>query len=375
MPTAWLHHELAKAVSGPPSNSAATTAAIFPFLTPAPSGSTAPPPTEAQRQSHSRSPPHSSPSQPELSTERQNPASVDIDKMSTLDMMRVMNAEDARIAAAVSEITGAIADVVDRITERIADGGRLLYMGAGTSGRLGVLDLADIPPSYNADPMRFIALAAGGDETFRTAKPAVEDSRAAGVADLGALLPTPQDTLVGITASGRTPYVLGALHSAHAQGLLTIGLVCSEESAAVREGQCDYLLCPRVGPEVIAGSTRMKAGTATKMVLNMISTGVQIKLGNTYSNLMVDVYPSNVKCAARARNVIRAISGNLANSYSDSDLDRMIARCGGSVKLAVVAVVSGWGIPLCVDALERRKGSLRDVLEDVRYETVVRVFR
>ncbi|KAJ7064995.1 hypothetical protein C8F01DRAFT_983541 [Mycena amicta] len=246
--------------------------------------------------------------------------------------------------------------------------------------RLGVLDLADVPPSYNADPMRYVALTAGGDATLRTARPAVEDSRAAGAADLGALLPTPHDTLVGITASGQTPYVLGALHSARVHGLLTVGLVCADESAVAREAQCDFLLCPRVGPEVIAGSTRMKAGTATKMILNMISTAVQIRLGNTYSNLMVDVYPSNAKCTARARNVIRAIAGNLADAYSvsnasaDDDLDGVIARSGGSVRLAVVVVVSGWGVPRCVDALERRGGSLRSVLEDVRYETVVRVF-
>ncbi|KAF7316220.1 Glucokinase regulator family [Mycena indigotica] len=311
---------------------------------------------------------------PELCTEKQNPASRDIDKMSTLEMCRIINAEDARVAGAVAEITPLIAEVVDRIAERMVEGGRLLYMGAGTSGRLGVLDLADIPPSYNADPMRYIALAAGGDITLRTARPAVEDSRAAGAADLGALLPTAQDTLVGISASGRTPYVLGALHSARAHGLLTIGLVCSENSVVAREGQCNFVLHPRVGPEIIAGSTRMKAGTATKMVLNMMSTSVQIKLGSTYSNLMVDVYPSNAKCSARARNIIRAIAGNLADAYSNDDLDGVISRCSGSVKLAVVVVVSGWGVPRCIDALERRAGSLRDVLEDVRYETVVRVF-
>ncbi|KAJ6487876.1 hypothetical protein C8R45DRAFT_1053464 [Mycena sanguinolenta] len=251
-------------------------------------------------------------------------------------------------------------------------------MGAGTSGRLGVLDLSDMPPCYNADPMRYIALAAGGDITLRTARPSVEDSRAAGAADFGSLLPVPQDTLIGISASGRTPYVLGALNSARAHGLLTVGLVHTRQSAVALEGQCDYVLECIVGPEVIAGSTRLKAGTATKMILNMISTAVQIKLGNTYGNLMVDVHPSNVKFASRARSIIRNLAGQVAGSrartYSDEELDGVIARCGGSVKLAVVVVASGWGVPLCVDALERRGGSLREVLEDVRYETVVRVF-
>ncbi|KAJ6595855.1 hypothetical protein DFH09DRAFT_1244475 [Mycena vulgaris] len=247
-------------------------------------------------------------------------------------------------------------------------------MGAGTSGRLGVLDLSDIPPSYNADPMKYIALTAGGDVTLRTARPSVEDSRAAGAADLGSLLPTPHDTLVGISASGRTPYVLGALHSARAHGLLTVGIVCTRPSALFLEGQCDYLLNPLVGPEVISGSSRLKAGTATKMILNMISTAVQVKLGNTFGNLMIDVHPSNVKFTARARSIIRSIASSRAEAYSDDELDGVIARCGGSVKLAVVVVISGWGVPLCVDALERRGGSLRSVLEDVRYETVVRVF-
>ncbi|KAF8187018.1 hypothetical protein K438DRAFT_1907589 [Mycena galopus ATCC 62051] len=251
-------------------------------------------------------------------------------------------------------------------------------MGAGTSGRIGVLDLADMPPSYNADPMRYIALAAGGDVTLRTARPSVEDSRAAGAADLSSLLPTPTDTLIGISASGRTPYVLGALHSARVHGLLTVGLVHTRGSAVVLEGQCDYVLECVVGPEVISGSTRMKAGTATKMILNMISTALHIKLGNTYGNLMVDVHPSNVKFASRARSIIRDLAGQVAGSraeaYSDDDLDGVISRCGGCVKLAVVVVASGWGVPLCVDALERRGGSLREVLEDVRYETVVRVF-
>ncbi|KAJ7077203.1 hypothetical protein C8R43DRAFT_910572 [Mycena crocata] len=247
-------------------------------------------------------------------------------------------------------------------------------MGAGSSGRLGVLDLSDIPPSYNADPMRYIALSAGGDVTLRTARPSVEDSRAAGAADFASLLPTAQDILIGISASGRTPYVLGALHSARAHGLLTVGLVCTRPSAVLLEDQCTYVIDPLVGPEVISGSTRMKAGTATKMILNMISTAVQVKLGNTYGNLMFDVHPANVKFTARARSIIRNIAGARAESYSDDELDGVIARCGGSVKLAIVVVASGWGVPLCVDALERRGGSLRSVLEDVRYETVVRVF-
>ncbi|KAJ7100207.1 hypothetical protein B0H15DRAFT_920112 [Mycena belliarum] len=266
-------------------------------------------------------------------------------------------------------------------------------MGAGTSGRLGVLDLSDLPPSYNVDEMRYIALTAGGDASLRTARPAVEDVRAAGAADLSSLLPHPEDVLIGISASGRTPYVLGALHSARAHGLLTVGIVCTRPSALLLEGQCDFVLEALVGPEVISGSTRLKAGTATKMILNMISTAVQVKLGNTFGNLMVELHPSNAKFVARARTIVRSIAGARAEAYSgahpalilhlhhsypdalaDDELDGVIARCGGSVKLAVVVIASGWAMELCVDALERRGGSLRHVLEDVRYETVVRVF-
>lgn len=310
----------------------------------------------------------------ELQTEQSNPASKDIDTLSTLEMCRVINAEDQRVAAAVAEITPTISEAIDKIVERMSTGGRLLYMGAGTSGRLGVLDLSDLPPSYNVDEMRYIALTAGGDASLRTARPAVEDVRAAGAADLSSLLPHPEDVLIGISASGRTPYVLGALHSARAHGLLTVGIVCTRPSALLLEGQCDFVLEALVGPEVISGSTRLKAGTATKMILNMISTAVQVKLGNTFGNLMVELHPSNAKFVARARTIVRSIAGARAEAYSDDELDGVIARCGGSVKLAVVVIASGWAMELCVDALERRGGSLRHVLEDVRYETVVRVF-
>ncbi|KAJ7686615.1 hypothetical protein B0H14DRAFT_2422005, partial [Mycena olivaceomarginata] len=232
------------------------------------------------------------------------------------------------------------------------------------------------PPSYNANPMQYITLAAGGDITLRTARPSVEDLCAAGAADLGSLLPVPQDKLIGITASGRTPYVLGALHSAHAHGLLTVGLMHTRVSTVVLEGQCDYVLeCP-IGPEVISGSTHLKSGTATKMILNMISTALQIKLGNAYGNRMTNVHPSNVKFASRARGIIRDLAGQVNRGIDwnapDDELDGIIARCG-SVKLTMV-VVSGWGVPLCVDALEHRGGSFREVLEDVQHETVVRVF-
>ncbi|KAJ7872305.1 hypothetical protein B0H14DRAFT_3438988 [Mycena olivaceomarginata] len=277
--------------------------------------------------------------------------------------------------SAVAEITPAISAAIDCISGGCGGGGRLLYVGAGTNGRLDVLDLANLPPSYNANPMRYIALAAGGDVTLRTARPSVEDSRAAGAADLGSLLPVPQDTLIGITASGRTPYVLGALHSARAHGLLTVGLMHTRASTVVLEGQCSSAPLDRKSSPAARASSR--APRLKWCILNMISTALQIKLGNTYGNRMTNVHPSNVKFASRARGIIHDLAGQVAGShaeaYSDDELDGVIARCG-SVKLTVVVVASGWGVPLCVDALERRRGSLREVLEDVRYETVVRVF-
>ncbi|THU89044.1 SIS domain-containing protein [Dendrothele bispora CBS 962.96] len=257
-------------------------------------------------------------------------------------------------------------------------------MGAGTSGRLGILDSASLPSTFSANPNQFIALIAGGNQTIRRphTNEGVEDSREAGIADLEALLPYPQDTLIGITASGRTPYVLGALARAKQLGLLTVGLVSVRPSAAGCEGNCEYVIDAVVGPEVVTGSTRMKAGTATKMILNMISTGVHIKLGHTYGNLMIDIQASNTKLVQRARRIIRSIASEftLPPTYSgimtdDEQLDVVVRRCSGSVKLALVVIVSGWGVDLCKDALERRKGFLKAVLEDVRYETVVRVFK
>ncbi|KAK7451210.1 hypothetical protein VKT23_012546 [Stygiomarasmius scandens] len=325
-----------------------------------------------------------SPNLASLASETPNPRTVNIDTCSTLDICKVINEQDTKVALAVSDVVPKVAEVIDAIAERIMDGGRLLYMGAGTSGRIGLLDASSLPTTFSADPNQFIALIAGGDQSLRRLHPneGVEDSREAGVADLEALLPYPQDTLIGITASGRTPYVLGALARAKRLGLLTIGLVTTRPSAVLCEGSCEFVIDPAVGPEVIAGSTRMKAGTATKMILNMISTGIHIKLGHTYGNLMIDIQASNTKLVQRARRIIRSISSEftLPPTYAgimtdDEQLDVVVRRCNGSVKLALVVIVSGWGVDLCRDALERRKGFLKAVLEDVRYETVVRVFK
>ncbi|KAJ8082352.1 hypothetical protein PM082_008207 [Marasmius tenuissimus] len=316
-----------------------------------------------------------------LSTEANNTETEKIDEASTEEICQAINQQDALVAAAVADVIPKVAEAIDGIVERIRAGGRLFYMGAGTSGRLGVLDAAELPPTFTADPKQFVALIAGGDSALRTSSEGAEDSRINGTSDLNALSPTPNDSLIGVAASGRTPYVLGALQHARLCGLLTIGVVCVRPSQVQTEGNCQILIDPVTGPEVITGSTRMKAGTATKMVLNMISTGLHIKLGKTYGNLMIDVKASNTKLMDRARRIIRKVASEytLPLTYSsimhnDEHLNAVIVRCNRNVKLALVVIISGWGVNLCEDALVRRNGVLKAVLEDVRYETIVRVF-
>ncbi|KAF8893643.1 hypothetical protein CPB85DRAFT_1481225 [Mucidula mucida] len=262
-------------------------------------------------------------------------------------------------------------------------------MGAGTSGRYVILHPKRLsyirrrraPADIQRRPDAVIALIAGGDAALRSAREGVEDSREAGIADLESLMPSTEDVLSG-SPRPDARHTCWARCSGESLGLLTIGLVCVRPSAIRLERNCALVIDPVPGPEVITGSTRLKAGTATKMVLNMISTGVHIKLGKTYGNLMVDVKASNGKLVDRARRIIRTVAAEvgLPPSYSsifadDEQLDAVVRRCDGSVKLALVVVVSGWGLDLCRDALERRGGNLRAVLEDVRYETVVRVFK
>ena len=230
-------------------------------------------------------------------TEAANPASADLDRLDTLALVRLINREDAAITAAVAGQAEAIAAAIDRIAERLAAGGRLFYVGAGSSGRLGVLDAAEIPPTFSADPGQVVGIIAGGDRAVRHAVEGAEDSREAGAADLERFAFAAGDVLVGIAASGSTPYVTGAMARAREVGATTIGLSCNRPAAIA--DFADIAITPLVGPEVLAGSTRMKAGTATKMVLNMLSTGAMVRLGKTYGNLMVDLRASNRKLKRR----------------------------------------------------------------------------
>jgi N-acetylmuramic acid 6-phosphate etherase len=264
----------------------------------------------------------------DLTTEAANPASVDIDALPTLEMLRVINGADKEVASAVERELPNIALAVDAISERLASGGRLFYLGAGTSGRLGVLDASECPPTFNTPPELVQGLIAGGDRALRHSIEKAEDDPEQGKSDLEERGFSAEDALVGIAASGRTPYVLGGLRYARQLGALSIGLSCTANSEVAHTAE--IAITPIPGPEIITGSTRMRAGTATKLVLNMISTGVMIRLGYVYGNLMVNVQPTNGKLTDRARRIVAAIAGI---SYQEASW--LLAEAG-SVRVAVL---------------------------------------
>lgn len=266
-------------------------------------------------------------------TETRNPASTRIDEMSALEIVQLINAEDAFVAAAVAKELGSIARAVDGIVERMQRGGRLIYLGAGTSGRLGVLDASECPPTFSTPPGLVVGIMAGGDRALRSSFEDAEDSVSGGAADVEALNVAGADSVVGIAASGGTPYVVGALRAARERGALTISLACSSPSAIAAEAA--IAIAPLVGPEVVTGSTRMKAGTAQKMVLNMLSTATLIRLGKTYGNLMVDVQQSNAKLRDRAVRIVADIC-----ALSREDAATALQAASDDVKLAIVMTLA-----------------------------------
>ena len=270
-------------------------------------------------------------------TESRNPATMDIDIVPTLEMARLMNVEDRHVAEAVAAELPQIAAAIDAIAARMAQGGRLIYMGAGSSGRLGILDAAECPPTFNTSPGQVVGLIAGGESAITHAIEGAEDDAAAGAGEIAALNISRQDSVVGIAASGRTPYVLGGLEQARQRGALTIGLVGNR--ATDIEKIADITIAPVAGPEVIAGSTRLKASTAQKMVLNMLSTGVMIRLGKTFGNLMVDVQATNAKLRARARRIV-AQAAESAKGISEEEAGVLLERCNGQVKTAIVSILA-----------------------------------
>jgi N-acetylmuramic acid 6-phosphate etherase len=272
----------------------------------------------------------------DLLTEQSNPASASLDALPTEEVLRIINAEDRKVAVAVEREIPAIARAVDAIVAGIEKGGRLFYIGAGTSGRLGVLDASEIPPTFSAPPSMVQGIVAGGEAALSRATETTEDDPAIGVRDLMARGFTASDVLVGIAASGRTPYVLGAIAEARRMGAVTVGISCTPESELARA--VDIAITPLVGPEVIAGSTRMKAGTAQKMVLNMLSTGACVRLGYVYGNLMVNVQPKNGKLVDRARRIVAQAAG-----VSYEQAGELLAQSGASVRAAIVMAKAGIG--------------------------------
>jgi N-acetylmuramic acid 6-phosphate etherase len=265
-----------------------------------------------------------------LTTEAVNPASARIDELDAAGIVAVMNAEDAEVAAAVSRESAQIARAIEVIAERFRAGGRLVYIGAGTSGRLGVLDASECPPTFGTPPEMVVGLIAGGPQALTRAVEGAEDSLELAAADLAAIGLSSRDVLVGIATSGRTPYVLGGLAHARAVGAFAIGFACNDKSEL--EAVAELMIVPRVGPEIITGSTRLKAGTATKMVLNMLTTGAMIRIGKTYGNLMVDLRATNTKLVARTRRIVAMLTG-----VSEDEAERIVTAADGELKTAVVA--------------------------------------
>jgi N-acetylmuramic acid 6-phosphate etherase len=291
----------------------------------------------------------------ELVTEARRPSASDLDLRSTRELVGLMNDEDATVPAVVAAAADQIAAAVDAIVERLADGGRLIYVGAGSSGRLAALDAAECESTFSADPGQVVALVAGGQLASPLDQEAAEDDAAAGGLDVRRFGVSRADAVVGISASGRTPYVLGAVEAARGVGALTVGVVSVPDAELGRI--VEHAIPIVVGPEVVAGSTRLKAGTAQKLVLNTISTVSMIRLGRTFGNLMVDVQATNEKLRARARRIVQ-----LATGSSEPDVERALAEADGNAKVAIVALLTGLDSDAARMQLETANDNVREAL-------------
>lgn len=291
-----------------------------------------------------------------IATEQRNPNTMNIDTLSTLDMVKLINQEDHRVADAVGEVTDKIAQAVDVIAEKLAAGGRLIYCGAGTSGRLGILDAVECPPTYSTDPETVQALMAGGYGAIFKAVEGAEDSKELGVQDMQNIHFSQKDVLVGIAASGRTPYVRGCMEYAKQLGAPTVAVTCCPGSEL--DQFADIGIAPAPGPEVVTGSTRMKSGTAQKMVLNMLSTGAMIKLGKVYGNLMVDVKPSNEKLIRRCVTIVCS-----AAECTEAEATKALEECDYRPKVAIVMVLRGVDAETACAMLQKAEGRIAKVLE------------
>jgi len=288
----------------------------------------------------------------QLTTEMNNPATSNIDECGTREMLLLMNQEDQKVPGSVGQEIDAIAEAVDLLVGSLKNGGRMFYVGAGSSGRLGVLDASECPPTYGTNPELVQAYIAGGDTALRTAIEGSEDDAESGAALIREKDVSAGDVVVGITASGSTPYVLGAIRQAREIGAKTVGVVTNKNS--LLGDLCDVCIAPVVGPEVISGSTRLKSGTAQKLVLNMLTTGVMIKLGKVYDNLMVDLKASNSKLYDRSLRIVREVTGASEQQAADT-----LQKAGMHVKTAILMLETGTDFAEATALLELNEGRLK----------------
>lgn len=293
-----------------------------------------------------------------LTTERRNPASEELDSMSTLALVTLMNREDARVPRAIAKVLPAIAQAVDRIAQGLARGGRLIYVGTGTSGRIGALDSSECPPTFGTDPRLVQFLIAGGENALAHATEASEDSAELGRKDLLHKRITKNDVVVGLAASGRTPYTMAALEAAREKGAATIAIACNRNSDLGK--LADVAIEPVVGPEVLTGSSRMKAGSAQKMICNMLSTGAMVRLGYVYSNLMVNLRMSNKKLQVRGRIILENLTGATADEASSA-----LEKSGWNLPVALVMLKADVSKTEATRRLKKSGGKVRPAIEGV----------
>lgn len=291
-----------------------------------------------------------------LTTETPNENTKNIDDLSTLEVVKLINSEDAKIALAVEKELPEIAKAIDEIAKRFKKGGRIIYAGAGSSGRMGTLDAVELTPTYNVPSTRAFGLMAGGKEAMYKAVEGAEDSKDLAITDLKEVKANELDTIIAIAASGRTPYAIGALEYANEIGALSVSITSNKESELSNISQIS--IAPIVGPEVITGSTRMKAGTAAKMVVNMISTGVMIKLGKVYGNYMVNVLPTNEKLITRAINMVSKITG-----VNKDDAKKLFEESGKSVAVSIVMYKANVTRAEAFQALEKSDNHVRTAIK------------
>ncbi len=292
-----------------------------------------------------------------LPTEQSNPDTVNIDEVSTLEMLKMINNEDQKVAVCVSKHLEQIAVAVDAISEKFAAGGRIVYVGAGTSGRVGFMDSAECPPTFGIPKDRVISLMAGGIDAIATAIENAEDSKESGVNDLKNINFSENDILVGIAASGRTPYVIGAAEYAKSLGSITVSISCNEDLSSPLNSIVHYPIGIYAGPEVITGSTHMKAGTVQKLVLNMISTGVMIKTGKVYNNTMINLQMKNEKLRIRAKKIISEITG-----AECEEIDKILHQTENNVSLSIFMILTDCEKEKAIQLMDKSNGHLKKVL-------------